>query len=42
MPALQGLDLERHRPTWLVIEARYRQEIDEVIDCGEREGVLGG
>ena len=31
LPVLQGLDLNRHRPTWLVIEARYRQEIDEYL-----------
>ena len=31
LPALRGLDLMRHRPTWLVIEARYRQEIDAYL-----------
>lgn len=29
--ALQGLDLERHRPKWMLIEARYRAEIDDYL-----------
>jgi hypothetical protein len=28
LPVLRGLDLDRHRPKWMVIEARYRAEIE--------------
>ena len=28
---LQGLDLERYRPTYMVIEARYRSDVEAVI-----------
>ena len=31
LPALQGLDLNRHRPRWLLIEARYRAEIEAYL-----------
>ena len=27
--ALEGLDLERHRPRFILVEARFRQEIDD-------------
>lgn len=30
-PVLQGIDFERHRPTYLCIEARYRADIEKVI-----------
>jgi len=26
--ALDGLDLERHRPAWILVEARFRDEVD--------------
>lgn len=31
LPALQGLDLRRHRPKWMLIEARYRKEVEEYL-----------
>ena len=31
LAALQGLDLERHRPSLMLIEARYRDEIDSLL-----------
>lgn len=47
LQVLQGLDLERHAPTWMLIEARYRDEIDafmnshyEVIDELSHHDVL--
>lgn len=29
--ALAGLDFSRHRPTWLLVEARYRSDVDAVL-----------
>ena len=29
--ALMGIDFDRHRPTFMLIEARYRNEIDEYL-----------
>lgn len=47
LQVLQGLDLERHAPTWMLIEARYREEIDaylrahyEVVDELSHHDVL--
>ena len=47
LQVLQGLDLERHAPTWMLIEARYRDEIDahlqdhyEVVDELSHHDVL--
>ena len=34
LSALQGLDLNRHRPRFMLIEARYRQEIDDYLSPG--------
>ena len=31
LQVLKGLDLERHGPTWMLIEARYRDEIDSFL-----------
>lgn len=31
LSALRGLDLQRFRPTWMLIEARYRDEIDACL-----------
>jgi len=31
--ALAGLDLARHRPRYLLVEARYRAEIDAILDA---------
>jgi FkbM family methyltransferase len=31
LPALQGLDLTRHRPRFLLVEARFRDEIDAYL-----------
>ena len=31
LQALQGLDLERHKPHFLLIEARYRENIDAYL-----------
>ncbi len=31
LSALQGLDLTRHRPTFILVEARNREEIDEFL-----------
>lgn len=30
--ALKGIDFDKHRPTFMLIEARYRQEIDSYLD----------
>jgi FkbM family methyltransferase len=30
-PALRGLDFMRHQPTWMLIEARFREEVEAVI-----------
>lgn len=32
LPALQGLDLDRHRPRWMLVEARFREEIDAWLE----------
>lgn len=32
LEALKGMDLTRHRPTWMLIEARFRAEIDACLD----------
>ena len=47
LQVLQGLDLERHGPVWMLIEARYRDEIDafvgdyyEVVDVLSYHDVL--
>jgi len=32
LSVLQGLDFERHAPSWLLIEARFRKEIDDYLD----------
>ena len=47
LQVLEGLDLERHAPTWMLIEARYREEIDshlsshyEVVDELSHHDVL--
>jgi FkbM family methyltransferase len=29
--ALEGLDLKRHRPRFILVEARFRQEIDDLL-----------
>lgn len=34
LSALQGLDFSRHRPRFMLIEARYRQEIDDYLSPG--------
>lgn len=34
LAALRGLDLNRHAPAWILVEARYRQEIDEYLADG--------
>ncbi len=31
LSVLQGLDLTRHRPRWMLIEARFREEIDQYL-----------
>ncbi|MDE0867077.1 MAG: FkbM family methyltransferase [Rubripirellula sp.] len=31
LSVLQGLDFERHAPSWLLIEARFRKEIDDYL-----------
>jgi FkbM family methyltransferase len=31
LAALRGLDLARHAPTWMLIEARYRHDIDALL-----------
>lgn len=31
LSVLRGIDFDIHRPTWLLIEARYREEIDEFV-----------
>jgi FkbM family methyltransferase len=31
LQALQGLDFDRHRPGWMLIEARYREDIDAYV-----------
>ena len=31
LQVLQGLDLERHGPSWMLIEARYRSDIDNYL-----------
>lgn len=31
LPALQGIEFERHRPQWMLIETRYRQAIDDYL-----------
>jgi hypothetical protein len=31
LAALQGIDFSRHAPRWLLIEARYRDEIDSFL-----------
>jgi len=31
LAVLQGLDLTRHRPRWMLIEARFREEIDQYL-----------
>lgn len=30
-PVLQGIDFDRHAPTFLCIEARYREEVESII-----------
>lgn len=30
-PALRGLDLDRHHPEWMLIEARHREEVDACL-----------
>jgi len=30
-PALRGLDLERHAPQWMLIEANYKEDIDTCL-----------
>ncbi len=32
LPALQGLDFVRHRPAWMLVEARFRDEVDAFLD----------
>lgn len=32
LPALRGLDLDRHQPRWMLIEARFRADIDAFLD----------
>jgi FkbM family methyltransferase len=34
LAALKGLDLDRHRPRFMLVEARYRQEIDDFLTPG--------
>ena len=29
--ALEGLDLRRHRPRFILVEARFREEIDDLL-----------
>jgi len=31
LPVLQGLDLQRHRPRWMLIEAWFREEVDRYL-----------
>lgn len=31
LPVLQGLDLQRHRPRWMLIEAWFREEVDQYL-----------
>lgn len=33
LPALQGIDFDRHRPRYMLIEARYRDEIDNYVSA---------
>ena len=32
LQVLQGLDLTRHRPAWILVEARFREEIDAYLN----------